>query len=181
MQFFKILFLSLFVMSEAKASDLKQIIISKEYGSCETNNLYFSAMKFYKIPLNQKYENYDLYLRVLLFFNLDNTLSLRLNTQALLGCQTTTAGEEACSYLPVENTWIKTHFIQTEIISVDELGSIELINPTNTNRGFELTFKETYHRPHLRGQKFIGGMVAVNFNQHGTNTINICKEGFFND
>jgi hypothetical protein len=175
MQFFKILFLILF-MSGAQASDLKDIITTRESGSCKTNNLSYSAMKFYKIPLFEKIESYDLYLRVLLFFNQDNTLSLRLTTQALLGCQTLPSGEVACSYSPVNDQWIKSTYTEDGNIHVPELGIIELRNPLDTNRGFEMTFKDDFERLHLRGQKFIGGMVAVNFDQNGINTINICKE-----
>ncbi|MBC7428658.1 MAG: hypothetical protein H7336_08615 [Bacteriovorax sp.] len=32
-----------------------------------------------------------------------------------------------------------------------------------------------FHYTHLQGQSFIGGMVAVNLNQDGINTNNICK------
>ena len=170
MQFFKVFLLSFLIMSGAQASDLKNIIETKEYGSCETNNLSFSAMKFYKIPLGEKYEKYDLYLRVLLFFNQDETLSMRLTTQALLGCQ-----GEACSYYPVADQWTKTTYTENGIIQIPELGRIILDNPENTNRGFEITFKDDFIHPHLSGLKFIGGMVAVNFNQHGVNTMNICK------
>ncbi len=132
-------------------------------------------MKFYKIPLNEKFESYDKFLRLLLFFNLDGTLSLRTTTQALLGCQTTSNGEVACSYHALSDSWVKTTYTEDGLIQIGELGTIVLHNPEDTNRGFTLTFKNDFAYPHLRGQNFIGGMVAVNFDQNGNNTINICK------
>lgn len=175
MQFFKFLFLIIIFSSGAYASDLKNLIQTREYGSCKTNNLYFSAMKFYKIPLNEKFESYDKFLRLLLFFNIDGTLSLRSTTQALLGCQTTSNGEVACSYHALNDSWIKTNYAEDGLIHIAELGVIALHNPDDTNRGFVLTFKNDFAYPHLRGQNFIGGMVSVNFDQNGNNTINICR------
>lgn len=176
MQFFKSLLVVLIILSKVQAfesSNLKDIIQTKEYGSCETNNLSFSSMKFYKIPLNEKYENYDLYLRILLFFNLDGSLSVRTTTQALLGCQA-----DFCSYHPINDTWTKSHYSILESdkkIHVPNLGVIDYYNPSDINRGFELEFNSEYKYPHLAGQKFIGGMVSVNFNQDGVNTMNICR------
>ena len=175
MLFFKFLFISIMLMSGAYASGITELITSKSYGACETNNLFFSAMKFYKIPLNEKYESYDKYLRLILFFNLDGTLSLRTSTQALLGCQTSNSGEVFCSYRPLTDSWLKTHFSEDGIISIKELGDITFQNPSDLNRGFALTFNQNAPYPHLNGQSFIGGMVSVNFDQNGNNTINICK------
>ncbi|MBC7712533.1 MAG: hypothetical protein H7177_04315 [Rhizobacter sp.] len=157
-------------MSGAQASDLKNIIQTREYGSCASNNLSYSAMKFYKIPLNEKYENHDLYLRVLLFFNPDGTLSMRSTTQALLGCS-----GDACSYHPVDDSWLKITYEENGVITIKELGTIKFKNPADTNRGFELTFDNNFPYPHLQNHSFIGGMVAVNFDQNGKNTINICN------
>ena len=176
MQFFRLFVFLLILSSGAQASDLKDIIQSRKHGSCETNNLYFTAMKFYKIPLNEKHETYDMYLRIILFFNLDGSITERVTTQALLGCQTTSNGEVACSYHSLEDIWVKLDYsINGEIIKIKNIGSITLKNPQDTNRGFNLHFNEDFGYPHLRGQNFIGGMVSVNFDQDGRNTINICK------
>ncbi|QDK41953.1 hypothetical protein DOM21_10940 [Bacteriovorax stolpii] len=176
MLFSKTLFLILFSMSGAMASDLKTTIESKELGSCETQNLLYSAMRFYKIPLNEKYDNtYDVYLRVILFFNQDGSLSLRSTTQALIGCQTSTSGEELCSFKPLYDQWLKGVYTTDKAVHVSLLGDIVFTNPANINRGFTLTFKKDFLYPHLEGQSFPGGMVSVNFNQDGKNVLNICK------
>ena len=176
MQFFNFVIILFVLSTPAQASELKEIILSKEYGSCETNNLYFSAMKFYKIPLNEKYENYDMYLRIILFFNLDGSTTERVTTQALLGCQTTSSGDVACSYRPLEDIWVKKEYsINNEIIKINNIGDITFKNPDDTNRGFNLQFNKDFGYPHLRGKNFIGGMVSVNFDQNARNTINICK------
>lgn len=177
MQFSKIFVLLMtLITSGAYASDVKEIILSKEYGSCETRDLMFSAMKFYKIPLNEKYdETYDIYLRLILFFNADGTLTLRSTTQALIGCQTSSSGEELCSFKPLMDQWLKGEYTLLETINVPMIGSINLVNPENTNRGFNLKFKSKFTYPHLEGKEFPGGMVSVNFNQDGKNVINICK------
>lgn len=176
MPFFKITLIAFFMMSTVFAvdtsdkADIKTAIISTASGSCETNNLMFSAMKFYKIPLNEKYENYDVYLRVILFFAADQSLSLRLTKQALLGCQTTSSGEELCSFRPLEDQWSKRSYHISENILIPGFGDIELSDPTNLNRGFNLTFHGNFP-----GQTFPGGMVLVNFNHEGKNTAFICK------
>lgn len=177
MLFSKIIFISILLISGAFASDLKTVIESKEYGSCETQNLMYSAMRFYKVPLNEKYENtYDIYLRVILFFNLDGSLSLRSTTQALIGCQTSSSGEVLCSYKPLNDQWLKSVYNSSdESIHVPLLGDIAFHNPQDINRGFTLTFKKDFIYPHLSGESFPGGMVSVNFNQDGKNVLNICK------
>ncbi len=176
MQFFKIFIITLFLMSGAMASDLKSTIEAKELGSCETQNLMYTAMRFYKIPLNEKYDNtYDIYLRVILFFNQDGTLSLRSTTQALIACQTSSSGEELCSFKPLLDQWLKGLYTADEAIHIPLLGDIAFTNPANINRGFTLTFKKDFIYPHLEGQSFPGGMVSVNFNQDGKNVLNICK------
>ena len=170
MRFFKLILIAVFVLNTAFAVDMKTAIISTPSGSCETNNLMFSAMKFYKIPLNERYESYDVYLRVILFFAADESLSLRLTKQALLGCQTTSSGEELCSFKPLDDQWIKGNYSIDEKINVPNLGTIELSNPSNLNRGFFLNFNSSFP-----GQSFPGGMVLVNFNHEGKNTAFICK------
>nr|BDT28159.1 hypothetical protein BHI3_16250 [Bacteriovorax sp. HI3] len=176
MQFFKIIFITFFLMSGAMASDLKTTIESKELGSCETQNLMYTAMRFYKIPLNEKYDNtYDIYLRVILFFNQNGSLSLRSTTQALIGCQTSNSGEELCSFKPLYDQWLKGDYSASEAVHVPLLGDITFTNPANINRGFTLTIKKDFIYPHLEGQSFPGGMVNVNFNQDGKNVLNICK------
>lgn len=176
MLFFKSLLISLTIfLSVAQAADLKDVITSREIGSCQTNNLVFSAMRFYKVPLNQKYEEYNLYLRVILFFNIDGTLSLRTTVQALLGCQTTSTGEQMCSFSPIEDQWSKSTYDLKEKITINKIGTIDFRDETNTNRGFVLTFADDFIYSHLRGQEFIGGMISVNFNQNGINTTKLCK------
>lgn len=176
MQFFKSLLLCLTILLPvAHAAGLKDIVVTKELGSCETNDLAFSAMRFYKIPLNQKYENYDLYLRIILFFNQDNSLSMRSTVQALLGCQTTPSGQELCSFGQINDQWIQSSYQLDEKISVPRIGSIHFKDETNVNRGFTLTFSDDFTYPHLRGHEFIGGMITTNFNQHGKNSISICN------
>lgn len=170
MPFFKCFIIALLIISSASANDFKSAIMTKAQGSCETNNLMFTAMKFYKIPLNEKHENYDVFLRVILFFFEDQSLSLRLTKQALLGCQTTSNGEEACSYKPLSDQWIKTHYDLGEKITISSFGAIELFNPSDLNRGFHLTFENIFPN-----QIFPGGMVLVNFNHEGKNTAFICK------
>lgn len=178
MQFFKSLIVLVALITGAHARGLGEIIESKQSGSCETRDLMFSAMKFYKIPLNEKYDNtYDVYLRVILFFNQDGSLSLRSTTQALISCQTSTTGEEMCGFKPLQDQWLKGNYFghSPEKILVPFLGSIAFTLPDNINRGFTLTFKDDFIYPHLRGQSFPGGMVSVNFNQDGVNVYNICK------
>lgn len=170
MRFFSLILIAVFIFGNAHASDLKTAIISTSQGSCETNNLMFTAMKFYKIPLNEKYENYDVFLRVILFFAADQSLSLRLTKQALLGCQTTSSGDQLCSYQPLEDQWIKTRYEINDQITVPDLGIIQLLNPNDLNRGFSLKFQNSFP-----GQVFPGGMVLVNFNHEGKNTAFICK------
>lgn len=175
MLFFKSLLISLTIfLSVAQAADLKDIIVTREMGSCQTNNLTFSAMRFYKIPLNQKYEEYDLYLRFILFYNLDGTLSLRTTVQALLGCQTTSTGE-MCSFSPIDDQWTKSTYDLKEKITINKIGIIEFRDEANTNRGFVLTFTDDFAYSHLRGKEFIGGMITVNFDQNGINTAKLCK------
>ena len=176
MLFFKSLLLTSFIfISVAQAADLKDIIATRELGSCQTNNLAYSAMRFYKVPLNEKYEEYDLYLRVILFFNLDGSLSIRTTVQALLGCQTTSTGDQVCSFSPIHDQWTKSVYDLKETITINHLGSIELKDESNTNRGFVITFANDFIYPVLRGREFIGGMISVNFNQDGINTAKICK------
>lgn len=176
MQFFKFLLLFLILTSGAYASDIRDLIESREYGSCETNNLYFSAMKFYKIPLNEKHEGYDTFLRVILFFNQNGSLTERVTTQALLGCQTIPNGDVACSYHALEDIWVQYEYaIFNNVVSVKNIGTITLEDPADLNRGFSLKFHNDFGYPHLRGKVFAGGMVSVNFNQHAQNIINICK------
>lgn len=162
-------------LSVAQAADLKDVIESREIGSCQTNNLAFSAMRFYKIPLNQKYQDYDLYLRVILFLNSDKTLSLRTTVQALLGCQTSSTGEQMCSFSPLEDQWTKSTYELKDKITIQQIGQIELRDETNINRGFVLTIADDFIYPHLRGLEFVGGMITVNFNQNGINTAKLCK------
>lgn len=176
MLFFKSLLICFIIfMSGAHASDIKTLSLSKEMGSCETNNLAFSAMRFYKIPLNQKYEDYDLYLRVILFFNADGTHVLRTTVQALLGCQTSSSGEQVCSFSPLDDKWTSSNYMVSDKILIKNIGEIELRDETNINRGFVLTFADNFLYPHLRGQEFIGGMISVNFNQFAVNTAKLCK------
>jgi hypothetical protein len=162
-------------LSIAQAADFKDIIESKELGSCQAKNLAYSAMKFYKVPLNEKYEEYDLYLRVILFFNLDGSLSLRTTVQALLGCQKSSNGEQICSFSPIHDQWTKTTYGLNDKITINNIGSIELRDETNTNRGFVLTFADNFVYSQLRSKEFVGGMITVNFNKNGINTANICK------
>lgn len=176
MQFFKSFILSIFIfLSVAQAADLKDIIATKEQGSCQSKNLAFSAMRFYKVPLNEKYEEYDLYLRVILFFNLDGSLSQRTTVQALLGCQTSSTGEQICSFSPIHDQWTKSNYGLSDKITINNIGTIEFRDETNTNRGFVLTFADNFVYSQLRGKEFVGGMITVNFNQNGINTANICK------
>lgn len=162
------------IMSVAQAADMKDIIYTKELGSCETKNLAFSAMRFYKVPLNQKYQDYDLYLRIIMFFNEDRTLSLRSTVQALLGCQTSTSGEQICSFSPLSDQWVKSTYKLDQTITIEKLGSILMTDETNVNRGFTMTFSKDFAYPHLRKESFIGGMISVNFNQNGVNTAKLC-------
>lgn len=55
MPFFKSLFLAFLLTIPAVvfAAGIEEAILTKELGSCATNNLAFTAMKFYKIPLNE--------------------------------------------------------------------------------------------------------------------------------
>ncbi len=176
MLFSKIILTALFLISGAFASDLKTVIASKEMGSCETKDLMYSAMRFYKIPLNEKYDDtYDVYLRLILFFNQDGSLSLRSTTQALIACQTSNTGEELCSFKPLFDQWLKSTYTADAEINVPFLGTVIFSNPQNINRGFTLNFKDDFIYPHLQGRSFPGGMVSVNFNQDGKNVQNICK------
>lgn len=176
MQFFKSIIVCLMILLPvAHAAGLKEIVVTQELGSCETNNLAFSAMRFYKIPLNQKYENYDLYLRVILFFNQDNSLSMRTTVQALLGCQVTPSGQELCSFGPLADQWNQASYQLDDRIVIPQIGTILFKDETNVNRGFTLTFSDDFSYPHLRGQEFVGGMVTTNFNQYGKNSAAICK------
>jgi len=176
MQFFKSIILCLLILLPvAHAAGLKDTIVARELGSCETNDLTFSAMRFYKIPLNQKHEQYDLYLRIILFFNQDNSLSMRTTVQALLGCQITPSGQELCSFGPVADQWSQTSYQLDDKVTISQIGSIYFKDETNINRGFTLTFSDDFAYPHLRGQVFVGGMVSTNFNQHGKNSAAICK------
>lgn len=176
MQFFKSLLLCLnFLLPVAQAAGLKDIIVTRELGSCETRDLAFSAMRFYKIPLNQKYENYDLYLRVILFFNDDQSLSMRTTVQALLGCQITPSGQELCSFGPMDDKWNQTTYQLNNKIIVPQIGSILFRDETNINRGFTLTFSDDFAYPHLRGHEFTGGMITANFNQFGKNSAVLCN------
>lgn len=179
MQFFKKLFfviLSLAFISGASASEINTTIESRELGSCETNNLAYSAMKFYKIPLLEKFKEFDVFLRIILFFNPDGSLTLRTTTQALIACQTSTSGEVVCSFKALNDKWITSQYEINQTISIKELGNIEWRDQSNSNRGFVLTFAENTPYPHLRGAEFMGGMVSVNFNQNNVNTINICQK-----
>lgn len=180
MQFFKLLIISTLVFlstEEAKATSvsLKEIITTTEMGSCQTNNLTYSSMKFYKIPLNQKHEDFDLYLRLILFFDGNGNLSLRSTVQALLGCQTSSSGEEICSFSPLKDQWVKLTYMLTHKIVIPQIGIINFRDQSNTNRGFVITFADDFPYPHLRRQEFIGGMIKVNFNQDGINTAKLCK------
>lgn len=176
MLFFKISILFYLLFSGVQASELNSIILSREYGSCQANNLHYSAMKFYKIPLNEKFESYDTFLRIILFFNQDGTLTERLTIQALLGCQTTSQGEVACSYHALKDTWLKSVYTNiNEVITIQNIGEIIFTKPEDLNRGFTLHFKDDFDYHHLSGESFSGGMVSVNFDQNARNTINICK------
>lgn len=177
MQFFKSLLLCFIILLPvAHATGLKDIIVTRELGSCETRNLTFSAMKFYKIPLNQKHEQYDVYLRVILFFNDDLSLSMRTTVQALLGCQTTSNGQELCSFGQLSDSWSQSIYQLDNKIIIPQVGSILFKDETNVNRGFGLTFAEDFTYPHLRGLEFDGGMITTNFNQQGKNSTVICKD-----
>ena len=181
MLFFKSLILSIFIFLSAGQAiattvDLKDIIKTTELGSCQTNDLAYTSMKFYKIPLNQKYEDYDLYLRIILFFGPENTLSLRSTIQALLGCQTSSSGEEICSFRPLNDQWVKLPFDVSDKIFIPQVGTIDFRDQSNINRGFVLTFSNDFSYTQLRAKEFSGGMIKVNFNQDGINTAKICKK-----
>ena len=99
---------------------------------------------------------------------------MRTTTQALLGCQA-----DFCSYHPINDTWSKISYSLNffdKKIHIPILGIIDYYNPEDINRGFELEFTSEYKLPHLAGKKFIGGMVSVNFNQDGINTMNLCRK-----
>lgn len=179
MRFFKniITLIALAFAFQANASDLMDTIVSQQLGSCETNNLSFTAMKFYKIPLEEKHEGMDVFLRVLFFFNKDHSLTTRFTTQALIGCQTTSSGDEACSYKPLKDNWMKSRFylLSSDELEVPEIGKVLFYNPQNNNRGFQLQFSPTFSNEKLQNKTFIGGMVRVNFNQQGINTAKLCS------
>lgn len=164
-------------VSMSQDLDMESIIESKSYGTCETKDLYFSAMKFYKISLNETYEGLPVQLRMLFFFNRDKTLVTRLTTQALIGCQTTSTGEEACSYRPLNDQWIKGlyEFTQNNQVSIDKIGTVTFFNPENQNRGFRLKFSADFSLIKLQNLEQVGGMVKVNFNQNGINTTRMCE------
>ncbi len=142
-------------------------------GSCSTNNLSFTAMKFYKIPLNETYEGREVFLRLLFFFNLDGSLTTRVTRQALLSCS-----NNLCSYHQVSDAYVRSQFVITNEhdLIIPATGLIHFTNPENSNRGFSLTFSSTYPIEALRDSSFIGGMVNVNFNQQGTNTAKLCSQ-----
>lgn len=168
MLFFKKIFiLSLAFTLRVEASDLMDTIATREMGSCETNNLSFTAMKFYKIPLNETFEDLPVHLRILFFFNTDYSVITRLTKQALISCQTLPSGDQACAYKPIADQWLPpTPFSSKDLTIETEVGQINWINPENSNRGFQIT---------LNGKSFSGGMVQVNFNQFGVNTAKICS------
>jgi hypothetical protein len=132
-------------------------------------------MKFYKIPLHEKYENYDVQLRVILFFNPDGSMSLRVTTQALIACETWPTGE-MCSYKALSDSWAKTNYELNKTITIGKLGTIEWKDESSENRGFVLTFAKDYAIESVRNLSFLGGMVTVNFDQNAQNTLNICKK-----
>lgn len=180
MQFFKssILFFMLVSVSMSQDMDMESVIESKSYGTCETKDLFFSAMKFYKISLNETYEGLPVQLRMLFFFNRDKTLVTRLTTQALLGCQTTSTGEEACAYKPLNDQWIKGQYelSQNDQVAIEKIGTVTFLNPENQNRGFRLKFSADFPMIKLQNAEQSGGMVKVNFNQHGINTAKLCED-----
>lgn len=164
---FHVFFIALAFAFQANASGLMGTIVSREMGLCSTNNLSFTAMKFYKIPQAETYEDRPVFLRVLFFFNNDFTVTTRVTKQALISCQTLPSGDEACAYRPLEDQWIKNEKFEMNDRTIQTaLGDVNFINPENINRGFEF---------HFQGKKFIGGMVQVNFNQHGVNTARLCQ------
>jgi hypothetical protein len=180
MQFSKILIPFILVLAfafKANATDLMDTIESKQLGSCETNNLSFASMKFYKIPMEEKHEGMDVFLRVLFFFNQDHSLVTRFTTQALVGCQTTSSGEEACSYKPLKDNWFQSRFLllSSDELEIPEIGKVKFYNPQNDNRGFQLQLSPTFSVIKLQNKSFIGGMVRVNFNQQGINTAKLCS------
>ena len=169
MRFFKIkaIFFVLAFALQAKASDLLGTVVTRELGACETNNLSFTAMKFYKIPLEETYEDRPVHLRILFFFNDDYSVVTRLTKQALISCQTLPSGDEACAYRPLSDQWLPSTSFSTRNLTIKtELGQISWINPENSNRGFQIKLNE---------KSFNGGMVQVNFNQFGVNAAKICS------
>lgn len=175
MQFFKIIlfFGALAFALQANASGLLDTVITREYGSCQTNNLRYSAMKFYKIPINERGQN--LFLRALFFFNADESFRLRLTKQELLGCQTLPSGDQACSYRPVADEWFEGHFSThgNQIIDTNYAYIIRMND--DLNRGFRILFKSFLGLEIKYDDAYVGGMVETNFDQFGNNTINICR------
>lgn len=170
-----LIFLSLGLNSVALSADVDwhtQILMSR-VGSCQSGNLHFRALRFTKIPLNSALNN--LFLRVILFIRPNNTEAVRLTTQELLGCQTSTNGGEVCSYRPVSDAWFESSWEREG--SGIRFGAVGLLNYNSFESKLELAFHPDFAIPEVQGKVFFGNMVSVNFSDLGINTQKICQEG----
>jgi hypothetical protein len=160
-----ILFLASFKVQAA--TDWSEIY-SQPTGSCETNNLNFTALRFTKIPLSKE----NLYLRIIVFVRSDNTQAIRTTTQELLGCQTASDGSELCSYRPIDNFWHEDHWHELpEGLDLGAAGTFAKLGENN----YSMTLPKDFMYPEIAGKTFPGKMILVNFNDHGVNSANLCK------
>lgn len=168
MKSFLFVMFSLLSLTVFADSSWENQVIYTKVGSCETNNLNFKVLRFTKIPLSAD----KMFLRIIVFIRPDNTQSIRLTTQELLGCQTTN-GNEVCSYRPVENHWLESSWLkENDLLNLKELGELSFDENLGT---YSIRLPNNFSIAELSGKSFKGNMVLVNFDDHGVNTANLCK------
>ncbi len=169
----KIIFILLLLTQNVFAqNDWEKDVFMSSVGSCKSNNLNFNALRFTKIPLNLD----NVFLRIILFVRPDNTQAIRLTTQELLGCQTSSNGAKICSYRPLKNFWYEAHW-NNNLESL-EMGDFGVLSKSSSDGIYSLRLPQTFQYPEVSGKTIFGNMVLVNFDDHGVNTANLCKSSF---
>lgn len=144
-------------------------VMMKKLGSCQTHDLNFRALRFTKISLQS-----NLFLRVILFLRPNNSVAVRLTTQELLGCQTSSSGTEVCSYRPLTNSWSESLWSMSN--NEIYIGALGLIHGDLTSNVLSLSFAADFPIAEIANSTHQGSMVAVNFDDRGVNTQKLCQE-----
>lgn len=183
----KIIFITALLLAQVAGAAEQQVTVAaqpqwlvdsytQEYGSCKLKNLFFSALRINKIALGTKWQDKDVYLRLVLFMQPDGTYTARLNEQALLGCRNNSEGEEVCTFKPLTNAWTKGSWsMMGDSVNVEGIGVLTKEGDVRY-RDYQVHFNNDFSYPQAAAQAFKGPMILVNFDSNGVNSTTICSK-----